>query len=189
MGIATIGLVAVLSAATAWTAAHASPERPAGFVELDVELQDFAGAREAAQWARDGTPGNSRFMTIGPSLGNILRFYGHRDSVAMSVSADPRFRNPAYIPVPNPDRALRDSAIDYLIWDAYSADRSAFYNARLMHYARRFNGQVVFSAFVTPSGEIRTTEGSPPPSADPRIVVYSMAGGNPFEAPGVVGDR
>jgi hypothetical protein len=175
--------ILVLSAGTAWQTVHASPERPAGFAELDVELQDFAGAREAAAWALTHTPANARFLTIGPSLGNIIRFYGHRDSVALSVSPDPRRRNPAYVPVPNPDLALRHSAINYLVWDAYSADRSAFYNARLLRYARKYAGQVVFSAYVAPTGEMLTSAGPAPANADVRVLIYSTAGGNPFPAP------
>jgi hypothetical protein len=188
VGTATITLVVSLSAATAWAAVSATPERPTGFVELDVELQDFAGAREAAEWARFHTPSNSRFMTIGPSLGNILRFYGHRDSVALSVSPDPTRRNPAYVPIPNPDRAIRDSSIDYIIWDAYSADRSAFYNGRLMRYVRKFAGLAVFSAYVTNSGEIRSANGPPPRGSDARVVIYSVVGGNP-DAPAHPADQ
>lgn len=175
--------VLTISAGTAWGTIHASPERPEGFAELDVELQDFAGAREAAVWALAHTPANARFLTIGPSLGNIIRFYGHRDSVALSVSPDPRKRNPAYIAVPNPDAALRGSAIQYVVWDAYSADRSAFYNARLRRYANKYAGEAVFSAYVAQSGEIITAAGPPPSTADVRVVIYSTAGGNSYETP------
>jgi len=84
---------------------------------------DKCGTREFAQWANENTPGRSRFLTMGPSLGNILRFYGYRDSVALSVSQDPARRNPAYVPVPNPDLAIRQMAVQYLVWDAYTADR------------------------------------------------------------------
>ncbi|MGH2428707.1 MAG: ArnT family glycosyltransferase [Candidatus Limnocylindria bacterium] len=175
--------ILLLSAGTAWGTVRASPERPDGFAALDVELQDFAGAREAAVWALTHTPANAHFLTIGPSLGNILRFYGHRDSVALSVSPDPRRRNPAYVPVPNPDLALRDSAIHYLVWDAYSADRSAFYNTRLLRYARKYAGQIVFSAYIGPTGEMISSAGPAPSGADVRVVIYSTAGGNPQPTP------
>ena len=97
---------------------------------------------------RGSTPETSRFLTIGPSLGNILRFYGDRDSVAMSVSTDPAKRNPAYVPIPNPDLALRQLSVQYVVWDAYSADRTAFYSERVLRYAHRFGGNVVLSVYV-----------------------------------------
>ena len=101
---ATLAFLATLSwRAVTTTAAKDIP----GMADFDVEVQSFAGTREFAEWARS-TPTNARFLTIGPSLGNILRFYGERDSVAMSVSVDPTKRNPAYVPIPNPDSSLRE---------------------------------------------------------------------------------
>ncbi len=113
-----------------WSAIRNGPESVSGAFDLDVEVQDFAGGREVGLWAKQNAPAGARFMTIGPSMGNIIRFYGQRDSVALSVSADPRRRNPAYRPIPNPDLWIRQLGVQYIVWDAYSADRSAFYNAR-----------------------------------------------------------
>ena len=173
-----LGAVVALGVVTSWSAVTAFPGRPIGSVDLDIELQDFAGGREMGQWARVNTPADARFLTLGPSVGNILRFYGYRDSVALSVSADPTKRNPSYVPVPNPDRALRDSAVQYIVWDAYSADRSAFYNARLMRHVRNFSGTPVFAAYVDAGGDLICTSGPAPAGADVRFVVYSMAGGS-----------
>lgn len=158
---------------TSWATVHSAPARPDGYVDLDVELQDFGGAREAGLWARDNTPPGSRMLTIGPSLGNILRFYGHRDSVALSVSPDPRQRNPAYVPIPNPDRALRDSSVHYLVWDAYSADRSAFYSERLLAYAQKYRGIVVFSAYIGSDGSLVAKAGPAPAGAEARILIFN----------------
>jgi len=180
--IVAIGLGAVVAfgVVTSWSAVTAFPDRPIGSVDLDIELQDFAGGRELGQWARVNTPADARFLTMGPSVGNILRFYGYRDSVALSVSPDPTRRNPSYVPVPNPDRALRDSAVQYIVWDAYSADRSAFYNARLMRHVRNFSGTPVFAAYVDARGDLISTSGPAPAGVDVRFVVYSMAGGSPL---------
>lgn len=146
-----------------------------GFGDFDIEVQTFAGSREFGEWAGEHTPTNSRFLTIGPSLGNILRFYGYRDSVALSVSPDPARRNPAYVPVANPDLAMRQMSIHYVAWDAYSADRSAFYNSRLRRLSRRLGGDIVFSVYAD-DGEIISVEGPPPESADVRIVVWDVPG-------------
>jgi hypothetical protein len=147
-----------------------------GAADFDVEVQSFAGTREFAEWARS-TPANARFLTVGPSLGNILRFYGNRDSVAMSVSVDPTKRNPAYVPVPNPDLSLRQLQVQYVVWDAYSADRSSFYSERTLTYARKFNGVIVFSAYTDAGGHLRIAHGPAPEGIRARLVVYSIDGG------------
>lgn len=150
-----------------------------GVGDFDIEVQSFAGGREIGEWVGSSTPPNARFLTIGPSLGNILRFYGQRDSVALSVSADPDRSNPAYVPVRNPDLAIRNMDVQYAIWDAYSADRSSFYNARLMRYVRRYHGEPVYSAYLRPSGTLGVRMGAAPEDVDVRFVVYDLQGGNP----------
>jgi hypothetical protein len=182
--VVTAALTAVLviasTGSTISTIAAGPTAQLPGWADFDIEIQSFAGGRELGSWAKD-TPAGSRFLTIGPSIGNVLRFYGHRDSVALSVSADPRLRNPAYVPVPNPDLAIRRMAVHYAIWDAYSADRSVFYSARLMQYVRRYDGVPVFASYVDGDGELRTTDGLPPEGADARIVVYDLSGGAPLD--------
>ncbi|MCH7786286.1 MAG: glycosyltransferase family 39 protein, partial [Chloroflexi bacterium] len=155
------------------------PESLSGAFDLDVEVQDFAGGREVGLWAKENAPADARFMTIGPSMGNIIRFYGQRDSVALSISADPRRRNPAYRPIPNPDLWIRQLGVQYIVWDAYSADRSAFYNARLMRYVRKFGGDLVYGVYQDVDGALVSTL-DPSQDADPRILVYSVHGGDPL---------
>jgi 4-amino-4-deoxy-L-arabinose transferase-like glycosyltransferase len=172
-------LATVLASLTvvSWRAVATTAEKDIpGMADFDVEVQSFAGTREFAEWARS-TPSNARFLTVGPSLGNILRFYGERDSVAMSVSVDPLKRNPAYIPIPNPDLSLRRLHVQYVVWDAYSADRSTFYSARTLEYARKFDGVVVFSAYTDDDGKLRIEHGEAPDGIRPRLVVYSIDGG------------
>jgi hypothetical protein len=164
LGVSSVGIVSAGPAAEL-----------EGFGDFDIEVQTFAGSREFGEWAGDHTPTNARFLTIGPSLGNILRFYGYRDSVALSVSPDPARRNPAYVPVANPDLAMRQMAIHYVAWDAYSADRSAFYNSRLRRLARRLGGEIVFAVYAE-DGDIVAVEGPPPEGADVRIVVWDVPG-------------
>ncbi|MPZ24843.1 MAG: phospholipid carrier-dependent glycosyltransferase, partial [Dehalococcoidia bacterium] len=153
-------------------------------LDMKVEVQDFAGAREFSHWVRSNTSPDARFLTIGPSLGNILRFYGQRDSVALSVSPNPERRNPAYLPLPNPDLALRSSSVHYVVWDAYSAARSTFYSDRLSHYVAKYNGSVAHAVYVDDQGALQ--QGSVlPAGAEPRIVVYDVVGGDPLDNPGV----
>ncbi len=169
----------VLVASLAWSSGGIVAAGPAaeldGFGDFDIEVQTFAGSREFGEWALDSSPDNSRFLTIGPSLGNILRFYGNRDSVALSVSPDPAKRNPAYVPVANPNLALRRMSLHYIVWDAYSADRSAFYNRRLRDLARRLGGEIVFSVYADDE-RIVAVDGAAPPGSDVRIVVWDVPG-------------
>jgi hypothetical protein len=150
-----------------------------GPFEADVEVQSFAGAREVASWIGANTPQDSVFLTIGPSLGNILSFYGHRDWFALSVSQNPRSRNPAYRPIPNPDLKIRSFDVHYAIWDAYSADRSTFYSQRMLRYVRRYNGTLVFATWLTEDGDVRQGR-NPPAGARILIPVYDLVGGDPL---------
>ena len=75
-------------------------------------------------------------MTVGPSMANILQFYGHRKAYGLSVSPNPLHRNPVVRAVNNPDRMIRDNELQYVVWDAFSAARSPFF-ARIAHALRR----------------------------------------------------
>lgn len=126
------------------------------------------GGREAGLWIRQNTPSGATLMTIGPSMANILQFYGHRRALGLSVSPNPLHRNPAYQAIRNPDFDIRTGDIQYLIWDAYSASRSEFFSNKIVAYAERYAGRVVHvesaqSRSVT--GEVVST---------PVIVVYEV---------------
>src|SRR3954469_24109569 len=114
----------------------------------DVEVQDFAGGRETGLWFADHPPTNAVALTMGPSLGNLVSFYGDRDFFALSVSTDPKLRNPAYRPIPNPDFDIRQLEVQYAVWDAYTADRAPFFSTRLMSYVSKYSGTPVFSVWV-----------------------------------------
>src|SRR3954465_3522895 len=145
----------------------------------DVEVQDFAGGRETGLWFADHTPTNAVALTMGPSLGNLVSFYGDRDFFALSVSPDPKLRNPAYRPIPNPHSEIRQLEVQYAVWDAYTADRSIGYSTRLMDYEAKYSGTAVFSVWVD-GNTVDTNDGPPPPGAEVRIVVYQLVGGDPL---------
>jgi dolichyl-phosphate-mannose-protein mannosyltransferase len=150
-----------------------------GPLTTDVEVQDFAGGRETGTWFAEHTPSNAVALTMGPSLGNLVSFYGDRDFFALSVSSDPRLRNPAYRPIPNPDLDIRQLEVQYAVWDAYTADRSQWYADRLMNYVRKYSGIPVFSVWVD-GNTVDSGVGAPPPGAEVRIVVYQLVGGDPL---------
>jgi hypothetical protein len=107
-------------------------------------------------------------MTIGPSMANILQYYGHRKAYALSVSTNPLNRNPSYEPIRNPDFRIRNNEFQYLVWDSFSADRSSFFSEGLLRYADRFNGRVVH----TQSATVDTDDGHS--VRKPMIVVYQV---------------
>jgi hypothetical protein len=113
------------------------------------------GGREAGEWVRDHAPEGARLLTIGPSMANIIQFYGHRHAYGLSVSPNPLNRNPAYDPVNNPDLDIRNNDLQYLVWDSFSASRSLFFSDSLMRYVARYHGRAVHTESVTvtaPSG-------------------------------------
>jgi hypothetical protein len=101
------------------------------------------GGREAGEWIRRNIPAGSDVLTVGPSMANIVRFYGNRTAYGLSVSPNPLHRNPVYKPVKNPDLEIREGNLQYLVWDSFSASRSPFFASRIRTYAERYNGRVV----------------------------------------------
>ena len=103
------------------------------------------GGRKTGLWIRQNTPLGSEFLAIGPSMANLVSFYGYRKAYGISVGPNPLRRNPAYEPIGNADLALRRNEVQYIVWDAYSYARSPFFGKMLLAKARRYNGRLVFS--------------------------------------------
>ena len=125
------------------------------------------GGREAGEWIDRNVPPGAQLMTIGPSMANILQFYGHRRAYALSVSTNPLNRNPSSVPIHNPDFRIRNNEFQYLVWDSFSARRSSFYSEGLLRYADRFNGRVVHTESADVTSDGRTVR-------KPLIVIYQV---------------
>jgi hypothetical protein len=124
--------------------------------------------REAGRWIDANVPHGAMFMTIGPSMANIVQFYGHRKAYGLSVSPNPLNRNPSYEPLVNPDRAIRENELQYVVWDAFSAARSPHFANKLRQYASRYNGRVVHTELLeapTDAGKL---------ALRPAIVVFEV---------------
>jgi 4-amino-4-deoxy-L-arabinose transferase-like glycosyltransferase len=106
------------------------------------------GGREAGLWIRRNVPEGARMMSVGPSMANILQYYGHRKIYGLSVSPNPLHRNPVYEPMKNPDRLIRDNELQYIVWDAFSADRTPFFSQKLTRYIERYHGRVAHQETV-----------------------------------------
>src|SRR5213075_2970024 len=53
------------------------------------------GGREAGLWLKRNVAADAQLLAVGPSMANVLEFYGQRRVFALSVSPDPANRNPA----------------------------------------------------------------------------------------------
>jgi hypothetical protein len=126
------------------------------------------GGREAGLWIRENTPDGSILMTIGPSMANIMQFYGHRKAQGLSVSPNPLYRNPSYTPIINPDLQIRQGAIHYLVWDSFSAARSIRFSDKLLSYVSKYNGRIVHQESVTVTGPNGET------IDEPVIIIYEV---------------
>jgi hypothetical protein len=99
-------------------------------------------AREAAIWVRENAPSDSVIMTIGPTMGNVIKFYSHMDIVALGIPKT-GVHNPAYSPIINPDLTVRNGEVQYLIYDAYSASRTQNLGEKIKFYAEKHNAELV----------------------------------------------
>ncbi len=126
------------------------------------------GGREAGIWIRDHVPEGATLITVGPSMANIIKFYGHRPAYGLSVSPNPLHRNPSYEPVNNPDFLIRTGEVQYLVWDSFSAARSSFFSEKLLYYVQKYHGRVAHSETVT----VNTPDGST--AVKPVIIIYEV---------------
>jgi hypothetical protein len=124
--------------------------------------------REVGHWIDSHVPEGATFMTIGPSMANLVEFYGRREAYGLSVSPNPLNRNPSYEPLPNPDQALRDNDVQYIVWDTFSASRAPGFSTRLLRYAERYGGRAVHVETLP----MRTPDGHT--ARKPAIVVYEV---------------
>jgi 4-amino-4-deoxy-L-arabinose transferase-like glycosyltransferase len=123
--------------------------------------------REAGIWIGENLPEGSTLLTVGPSMANVIAFYGHRQAYGLSVSPNPLNRNPSYTAIENADLQLRNGAIQYAVWDSFSAARSPSFSDRLLGYVKKYHGIVVHSETVQVNDEGGLT-------TRPLIIVYEL---------------
>jgi len=106
------------------------------------------GGREAGRWIGAHVIPGSELLTIGPSMANVLTYYGHRPAQGLSVSSNPLHRNPSYTPVYNPDLSIHRGQFSFLVWDAYSAYRSPSTARHLQILVARHHGRTIYTQRV-----------------------------------------
>jgi hypothetical protein len=164
--IALAGVVAAVAATlTASSWARIQPPTDGTFL---AGSGGVPGGREAGHWIAKHVPKGAKMLTVGPSMANIVQFYGHRKAYGLSVSPNPLRRNPAYEPVDNPDLRIRNNELQYVVWDSFSAARSPFFSKKLLRYADRYNGRAIH----TQSVYTQTADGRR--ARVPLIIVYAV---------------
>ena len=113
------------------------------------------GGRDAGLWIRANVPLGGAFLTTGPTMANIVEYYGQRHAFGLSVSPNPLRRNPAYDAIVNPDRALQLNQIQYIATDVWSAGRSPYFDAKVRSYVSRYHGVLVYQQ----SADVRDSAG------------------------------
>lgn len=161
---AIVVIVAVSLAVPAWGRVQPA----SGSTEFLAGSGGVPGGREAGQWVAENVPVGAELLALGPSMANIIQFYGNRKTFGLSVSPNPLHRNPVYEPVNNPDLRIRSNDLQYIVWDSFSASRSSFFSAALLRYVERYHGRPVH----TESVEVRTADGST--VEKPVIVIYEV---------------
>jgi hypothetical protein len=141
---AVVGVLAFSLGQASW--ARIQPETSSLFL---AGTGGIPGGREAGLWINQNIPLGAQFMAIGPSMANIIEFYGERNAYGLSINPNPLHRNPAYDPILNPDLQLRNSDIQYIVWDSYSSGRSTFFTDKLLAYVKKYNGRVVHTESIT----------------------------------------
>ena len=126
------------------------------------------GGREAGTWVQKNVPESAHFMTIGPSMANIIQFYGERKAYGLSISPNPLHRNPSYEPILNPDRQIRVADLQYLVWDSFSAARSPFFSDKLLGYIKKYNGRAIHTESIT----VQDAQGNR--ISQPVIIIYEV---------------
>jgi len=126
------------------------------------------GGREAGLWINKNIPLGAHLMAIGPSMANIIEFYGERTAYGLSVNPNPLHRNPAYDPILNPDGQLRNSSIQYIVWDSFSSLRTPFFTNKLLEYVKKYNGRVVH----TESIPVKDSQGNT--VSQPVIIIFEV---------------
>ncbi len=144
--------------------------QPPHSLQLLAGSGGMPGGREAGEWIQEHVPEGAQFLTVGPSMANIIAFYGHRQAFGLSVSPNPLHRNPSYTAIDNPDTEIRYSELQYLVWDSFSASRSPFFADKLNIYKSRYHGQEVHRETV----DVRHSDGTT--TKEPVIIIYEVRG-------------
>ena len=163
LALALIILLACALAAGSWRVYSNTWDEPE-HLAAGVELLD----RGQYEYDTEHPPLGRVLLALGPSMANIIQFYGHRKAYGLSVSPNPLRRNPSYEPVNNPDQRIRNNELQYVVWDSFSAARTPFFSQGVLRYVSKYHGRVVHTEYITVNGSTGAE------TQKPVIVVYEV---------------
>ncbi len=123
-------------------------------------------AKETAIWIKENTHKDSTIMTIGPTMGNVIKFYSNRDAVYLNLNPNRSQHNPAYTPIEDAELLITSGRIDYLVYDKYSERRSLETADKLYYFVNKYDIIPVYVDYETrrtPTGKVIT---------EPAVIVY-----------------
>ena len=159
VGPVAVGLVAVTLAVPSWL--RVEPSRATSFL---AGSGGVPGGREAGEWIARNVPTGAQLMTIGPSMANILQFYGGHPAYALSVSTNPLQPQPHLQADPQSRPAVPQQPVPVRRLGRVLGRAQLVLLPRLLRYADRYSGRVVHSESVT------TQSGA----KKPVVVVYEV---------------
>ncbi|MDW3626181.1 MAG: glycosyltransferase family 39 protein [Nitrososphaeraceae archaeon] len=98
--------------------------------------------KDAAMWIKDNTPENSTILTLYTHMSNIIKFYSHRDSIAIQSN-----NNPSYQKLENIDISILAKKINYIVYEKIQIDNGKFLQNKaieLEDYVKKYDGVPVY---------------------------------------------
>jgi hypothetical protein len=98
--------------------------------------------KDAAMWIKENTPENSTILTLYTHMSNIIKFYSHRDSIAIQSN-----NNPSYQKLENIDISILAKKINYIVYEKIQIDNGKFLQNKaieLEDYVKKYDGVPVY---------------------------------------------
>lgn len=135
VGASAVGL-GVLAVSTAVLLGMA-PDVPGS-----AHVPGIIGGRDTARWIGEHVPPGAVLLTTDRAFSGVLAFYAHRET--LGLTSDSSLATSDDRPNENPDLLIRQSAIQYIVWDTYSAEAFPAEADRLLAYADRYNAREIY---------------------------------------------
>ncbi len=98
--------------------------------------------KDAAMWIKENTPENATILTLYTHMSNIIKFYSHRDSIALQSN-----NNPSYQKFENIDISILANKINYIVYEKIQIDNGKFLQNKaieLEDYVKKYDGVPVY---------------------------------------------
>ncbi|MFN8639717.1 MAG: glycosyltransferase family 39 protein [Dehalococcoidia bacterium] len=161
-----VALVAALCLVFAGSSAAALSGRVLDAAQAGVE--GVVGGRNAGAWVRANVPAGGTILATNDAFGDVLQFYGERRVLVLAADPAPGSLDPQRAPTDEGavDLLIRESGIQYLVWDVQADERDHDAAEQILALARRYHGHEVyrFESALTVDGGTST----------PAVIVYEV---------------